>query len=194
MQESQQFEPVGKKGSCSFVHNSCFYLFGGTSSNRGIPAYRQTPPIELEVLHILSGQWSSIEANVACSLPPSISGACCTMLNDKLYVFGGWLAGLRNANIHELNLENLHWKKLLVANPKNGPLSKDKAGMFGYGEDMLGIFGGYGYSELFSPALLEGRAAQYHWDPTSPFSICWTNELHLFHIGKCKYLHNLFST
>ncbi len=187
MQESQEFEPAGKKGSCSFVHNNCFYLFSGTSS-RGLPAHRQTPPVEIEVLSMHSGQWSSIETNVFHSLPPSTSGACCTVLNGKLYVFGGWLAGLRNADIHELNLETLYWRKLPVKNPMNGPLLKDKAGMFGYGEDILGIFGGYGYSEVLSRVALNERTAQYYWDPTSPFPICWTNELHLFHVGKCEFL------
>lgn len=186
MQESQDFKPVGRRGVCSFVHNSSFYLYGGALSIPGLSAFRQTPHVDIEMLDMHSGLWSSVETEVLHSLPQFTSGACCAVLNDNLYIFGGWLAGLRNAHIHELDLETFCWKKLPINNPENGPICKDKAAMFGYGDDMMGVFGGYGYPENDAHARLEGRAAQYHRDTTNPFfSIYWTNELHLFHVGKC---------
>ncbi len=189
MQESQDFKPVGRRGVCSFVHNSSFYLYGGAFSTSGVPPFNQTPHVDIEMLDMHSGLWSSVKTKALHSLPQCTSGACCAVLNDNLYVFGGWLAGLRNAHIHELDLETFCWRELPIKNPENGPICKDKAAMFGYGEDMIGVFGGYGgYPVNDANARLGGRAAQYHLDTTAFFDIYWTNELHLFHVGKCTYV------
>ena len=193
-QESQDYEPLGRRGACSFVYNDCFYLYGG--SLEGAQSFRQSPPVNVDILDLQTGQWSSADTKVLHSLPNSISGSCCTVLNHNLYVFGGWLAGRRNADVHELNLKTLTWRKLLGMNPESGPICKDKAGMFSYGDHMVGLFGGYGgASDFQSYGLVESRTASYDWDPNTFFAmydpLCWTNELHLFHVEKCKYFMSM---
>ena len=181
-QESQDYEPPARRGAGSFVYNGCFHLHNGYSP--GTHAFTQSPDINLEVLDLHHGVWSSVETKVSRSLPENISGACCTITNGNLYVFGGWLAGLRNAEVHELNLESLVWKHLPAKNPHKGPFCKDKAGMFSYGPHMVGVFGGYGYP-IGHHRVQTG--AVYHRDPVSfGEMICWTNELHLFHVERCE--------
>lgn len=179
--ESQNYEPTARRGACSFVHKGCFHLYNGYCP--GTRAFTQTPDVNIEVLDLHQGVWSSVETTVLRSLPRNISGAYCTITNGNLYIFGGWLAGLRNAEIHELNLESLVWKHLPARNPDEGPLCKDKAGCFSYGPHMVGVFGGYGYP---GGHYVPQRGAVYHWDPISLGDICWTNELHLFHVERCE--------
>lgn len=175
-------EPAGRRGACSFIHNNKFYLYSGYA---GGPALTQRSQSELSVLDVTSGCWSTEQTTAAEEdVPKCISGACCTVTNNCLYVFGGWLAGLRNADIHELNLTTLVWRELLAKNPEHGPMLKDKAGMVAYGKRMLCVFGGYGYP---SREHISGQAgASYHSDQTSYAQICWTNELHLFNVLTCK--------
>ena len=181
--EASVHEPVGRRGACSFVHLEHVYLFQGYE---GGAALAQRPQGSLPFLDPQAGRWSSV-STLGEVLPKSISGACCAVVNDCLYTFGGWIAGFRNADVHELDLESLAWKKLEPCNPGEGPFLKDKAGMVGYGEEMLCVFGGYGYpseSHITQGGYRQQEGASYNWDPNS--GICWTNELHLLHIKKCK--------
>ena len=126
--------------------------------------------------------------------PHAISGACCTVIDDHLYVFGGWVSGLRTADVHELNLASLIWRKLEPTNQGEGPFLKDKAGMVSYGNHMLCVFGGYGYPG-HDHISLDGvyrhqKGASYAWDRSSFHEICWTNELHLLDIKTRKVVFN----
>ena len=183
--EEKSNEPPGRRGACSFIHNDRFYLYSGYS---GGPALVQRSEAELRVLDLHSGLWSA-EKTSSEGLPECISGACCTVVDDCLYVFGGWLAGFRNAAVHELKLSTLTWRELPEKNPESGPILKDKAGMVAYGKHMLCVFGGYGY-----PTWEQGggqRDAAYHPDEESSGHIYWTNELHLFNIPTSRPLYNV---
>ena len=174
-------EPLGRRGACSFFHNSKFYLYSGYT---GGPALSQSSKPELDVLDLSLGRWTE-ELTKGDGPPRCISGECCTLTNGCLYVFGGWLAGFRNAIVHELDLESLTWKMLTAKNELQGPMYKDKAGMVAYGDHMLCVFGGYG--ELvgwYDSARQSG--ASYHPDEASGGIMNWTNELHLFNIPTCK--------
>ena len=182
-------EPAGRRGACSFIYNDKFHLYSGYS---GGDARNQRATAKLEVLDLSSGVWrSEVTKGGAEDLPPCLSGVCCAVNNNCLYVFGGWLAGVRNADVHELNLSTLTWRKLLAKNPVKGPMLKDKAGMVAYGKDMLCVFGGYGYLSWDHTAGQNG--ATYHPDlcfANHRWGICWTNELHLFHIPAGR--HSLY--
>lgn len=180
--EWQECEPAARRGASLFVHDACFYLYSGYS--QGIEVFNQVPQVNLDVLDLGQGAWTSIEPTVVRSLPRNICGACCTINNGKLYVFGGWLAGMRSADLHELNLESLVWSHLPPSNPDQGPLCKDKAAMFSYGPSMVGVFGGYGYP---NGRHIQQKGAVCHEDPSSLGRLSWTNELHLFHLERCMW-------
>ena len=179
-------EPVGRRGGCSFIYNDKFCLYSGYS---GGVAYNQRSTAKLEVLDLTSGCWTTeITKGEEEDLPKCLSGACCTVTNGCLYVFGGWLAAVRNADVHELNLSTLTWRKLAARNPGKGPMLKDKAGIVAYGKHMLCVFGGYGYLSWDhttgqSGATYDVDREYVHYG----MEICWTNELHLFHVPTCEY-------
>lgn len=178
--EEKSKEPPGRRGACSFIHSDKFYLHSGYS---GGPVLNQRTKAELSVLDLNSGCWSS-EPAMGEEIPECISGVCCTVINDCLYVFGGWLAGFRQASVHELRLDTLTWRELKAKNPGRGPILKDKAGMVGYGKHMLCVFGGYGYPSWDHSTWQSG--ASYHPDEKSGGGIFWTNELHLFNVPSCR--------
>ena len=178
--KAENKEPEGRRGACSFIYNDKFYLYSGYS---GGVALNQRSTATLEVLDPTTGCWTTQTSEG--ELPQCLSGACCTVANNCLYIFGGWLATVRNADVHELNLDNLTWRKLPARNRGSGPMLKDKAGIVAYGKDMLCVFGGYGY--LSWHHVTEQRGATYHYDPLYGMAICWTNELHVFHIPTCTF-------
>ena len=183
--EGSAKEPPGRRGACSFIYNDKFYLHSGYS---GGDAVDQSAEPQLKVLDLSSGGcWSSEPTKIRegedpHDLPECISGACCTVLNGCLYVFGGWQAGLRKSTVHELKLSSLTWRCLEEWNPRGEPLLKDKAGMVSYGKHMLCVFGGYGYPLQWQFGAGFQKGATYHRDESSGFMIYWTNELHLFDI------------
>lgn len=143
------------------------------------------------------GAWSTVvtkghvggEGEGLTSMPQALSGACCAVMNDRLYAFGGWVHGKRSNDIHELDFHTLTWQLLEAGNPEEGPFLKDKAAMVDYGQEMLCVFGGYGYpsrSQIDSGTYRGQKGATYDWDDTSPWRICWMNELHVFHSSRRK--------
>ena len=192
--ELEVYEPISRRGLCSAVYDGRMYIYGGYS-NRLITFYFM--PVEwqakLDVFNFSTYQWDSIKTEG--SYPNFTSGSGIIVVKDCLYLFGGWFRGERNADVHQLNFTNLNWTKLTDRDMKGGPMCKDKAGMIDYGDEMLCIFGGYGYGDF---EFVNQKGASYHWDPTSHSEICWTNELHLFHINRRKKifmctLHNYVS-
>ena len=184
-EEVENKEPAGRRGACSFIYNDKFCLYSGYS---GGDARHQSSTAELKVLDLTSGCWATeMTKGEGEDLPQCLSGACCTVTNDCLYVFGGWLASVRNADIHELNFSTLIWRKLPAKNRGKGPILKDKAGIVAYGKHMLCVFGGYGYLSWDHTTGQSG--ATYHPDREYVrygLEICWTNELHLFHVPTCE--------
>ena len=180
--EASIHEPFTRFGACSFVRGEQFYLFRG---RRNLSSLRRTQN-SLEVLDLRTGLWSSLPT--LGSIPKFTYGACCTLINNLLYTFGGIVGSRSGADVHELDMELLVWSKLEPSNPGKGPYLKGKAGMIAYGEEMLCVFGGHGY--LSENHKVQGipwgqEGASYDMDPQNG-RYYWTNELHLFHIKKCK--------
>ncbi len=174
--ENQQVEytPPGRLGAFSFIYNGCFYIGGGYL-------------FFIDKLDLTTGLWCSFENET--KFIPSVDnhnlGSCCTVLIDKLYVFGG---ERRNADINELDMETLEWRQLPILNPDHGPLLKDKAAMFSYGQNMIGVFGGYGYPSSPLHAMNSHKWSTQHVDISNPMTY-WTNELHLLQLDKSKLIH-----
>jgi hypothetical protein len=116
--------------------------------------------------------------------PSVIAGGFGSVINDRFYMFGGWEPGYLTHSIYlyELNLETFVWRKIVPVSTDNQPLFKNKCGVVSYGEDMLCIFGGYGFPSGMDHRLQVG--ARYDWEQNSRRGMGWTNEMHLFHLKK----------
>ena len=180
----ERLEPLGRRGQCCLVKGDKLYLYGGYSQH-----YWSSQPrgSHLDVFDFTNHEWSSLATTG--EQPTAISGACCVGIKNCLYLFGGWYQGWRNADVHELDLILLKWRKLAGWELEGGPMCKDKAGMVDYGEEMLCVMGGYGYPGNELGTTQPG--ATYSWDTDSVHGLCWTNELHLFHIKSCKMIGGL---
>ncbi len=175
-------EPVGKRGASSVVYNGKLYMFGGyCGSDFLLGLIGLVENRDICVYDFAEYKWSVVRTKG--DFPHVTTGACSTVIADNLYLFGGWYRGYRNSDVHQLNLETLIWKRLTEGVVKGRPMCKDKAGMVDYGEDMLCMMAGYGYP---SDNFVRQVGASYHWDPDFVMELCWTNELHLFHIKTCK--------
>ena len=184
---SDDAEPIGKRGACSIVYNGKLYMFGGYSGSTSIDFLpglaERIQTREIIIFDFTECKWSTVRTRG--EFPRVITGACATVIGECLYLFGGWYRGYRNADINQLNLETLTWKKLTYDWMKGGPMCKDKAGMVDYGEEMLCVMAGYGYQQ---DGFVRQEGASYHWDSEFLMELCWTNELHLFHVKTCEYV------
>lgn len=176
----KNLEPIAKRGQCSVTHNGKLYLYGGYSQHMRLSSPTAQNRL-LDVFDFTNYEWNSV--NTQGDYPEAISGACSTVIGDCLYIFGGWCQGRRDAQVYQLDLSSLCWKRLTDLEMEGSPLCKDKAGMVDYGDQMLCVMGGYGHPQLFEFSVQKG--ASYHWDPNSSLELCWTNELHLFHVRTC---------
>lgn len=187
--EGEGWQPTGRRGACCFSHDGAVYVFQGYEG--GFP-FLAEPILYRFVLG--EGRWEAVRVNNYPSMSSVVSGACCCLLgernNEQVVTFGGWINGERVADVHTLDLCNMAWSKCGVANPAEGPLLKDKAGIIPYGSHMVCVVGGYGYPspELTMAGIYHGQAgAQYHWDSIN--DLCWTNEVHLFHLSRGKWIN-----
>ena len=176
-------EPLGKRGACSAVYDGKLYMFGGYCGGidffQGLLGHENK---DMWVFDFTECSWS--RKRTKGDFPRVITGACATVIGENLFIFGGWYRGLRNQNVHQLNLETLVWKRLTEKRMNGAPMCKDKAGMVDYGEEMLCVMGGYGYPpDDFKKQI----GASYHWDAEFVTELCWTNELHLFHINTREF-------
>jgi len=173
--DSTGAEPAGRRGVSTAVHGGKLYQIGG---------YPSSTPTGIDVYDFDRSCWKV--TNCASHQSLRTTGSCSVVLKDAMYMYGGWCNGLRSACLVKLDLNDLVWSTLDMNNPEVGPMCKDKAGMVDYGEDMLCIFGGYGWPPNWPLNLLEQykfqKGASYHWDTDQGMAIGWTNELHLYHL------------
>ena len=186
--KSMAVEPPGRRGAYSFIHDEKFYLYHGHNGRRDQQREDVLPSYDLR-----TAEWS--EVTTINKAKRAVSGEAVTLVNDKLLAFGGcWWDGERSAVVWALDLKTLGWRECVPSNPSEGPMPKDKAGTVAYGDEMLCVFGGYGDMPSAHNGVIPQRGAQYHTDMTSPRGVCWTNELHLFHIENCEFLPSSHTT
>lgn len=130
----------------------------------------------VDVFDINTRQWTIHTCPADSHIPPTEVGGACVLVRGRLYAFGGWCFGAHNG-VYELDLETYRWHKIEPISNTNEPLMKNKHGLVSFGDNMLLIFGGYGYpnhgSTLQKGALYE-----------SENDMMWTNEMHLFHLDQ----------
>lgn len=188
------YRPAGRREAFSVAHYDKFYLCHGIADLRQynddgtwIPQGEEGLP--MQCFDFTAGTWKGIkpttqepgEIGLWHSLSALYAGVCSVVVDDCLYSFGGRRGGRERgcADVHELNLTTMVWRKVVPVNPEEGPMEKEKGGMVDYKGELLCVFGGYGMGT--SPRQ---PGATYHWDPM--FDRFWNNELHLFDLQKSK--------
>ena len=196
LEKGEKREPVGGSRAVSFVYNDHLYTwynryYDPSSLKRNYQGYSNAGYSEEQLLPLQrydfsSAQWSGV-------LPVSVDieqeknpywvqfqvdrGACCAVLGNCAYTFGGITK--YGYAMHELNLDTIVWRRLEPQNGEDGPIHKRDAGMVTCGDEALCVFGGC------------GRDTGRH-QPGATYTIatihrqCYTNELHLFHVRTGK--------
>lgn len=110
------WQPAGRRGACCFAHEGCIYLFQGYEG-RG---FLHTEKTSLYRFSLKQGQWEVVQTTGDFNQGSIVSGACCALLGERMVSFGGWIAGVRVADVHQLDLTSMRWDKCAVANPCEG--------------------------------------------------------------------------
>ena len=180
--QNESYIPGKRRGasSCVSKDREKVYMFRGYPGDRN---GRDIAENHIAVFDFDKRSWTKETFDAGIENPPVDAGACCTIINDRLYMFGGWQVGQLNNEVYELNLDTIAWRQIKPIDTSNQPLLKNKCGIIPYGNDMLCIFGGYGYPVV--DGILQ-KGAKYDWERPlmGGIWIGWTNELHLFHLKK----------
>lgn len=141
--------------TCSNLNGELLFIWGGTDAS---VANSPTNNTDLWIYETLTGYFRYRCCTGEC--PPYMSGATSSIIEQKMYVFGGhsivsetWLNGL-----HCLDLENFVWKDL-GSNAKGEPtqpIRADKCVSWSF-EGKFYVFGGYGWSQTEHLLQLEDR-------------------------------------
>ena len=197
--DENSYQPAGRREAFSFVHNDTFYVSHGLPdlsqyySTGGRVSWIPDGPggIPMQCFDSSTARWSTVrptsqhpeDSKLWQSLSTLYAGVCCVVVANSMYTFGGRRSGTAGVNekgcadVHELNLITMIWRKMPVLNPDEGPMCKEKGGMVDFKDELLCVFGGYGVGP--SPRQ---PGATYHWD--NAFDRFWSNELHVFDIHK----------
>ena len=159
-------------GCSSCLINNHIYVWRGSiniRSNRDFVARDEKTLYSLDVATL---KWTS---NLTKGkMPRAKAGMGMCVIDQVIYVFGGWISFGRCNDVHCLPLDSMTWKELKPVNPKDAPLRKDKFGMIEYDEKLC-IFAGAAESDPMRrtrPGILFVNYDSYGFG--------WTNELHLF--------------
>ena len=107
------------------------------------------------------------------SPPCSYSGAS-TSAGHHIYMYGGYDGSRLLNSLHQLDTQSWTWSELT----KSGPMRKEGCRMIAFDKKLL-LFGGYGY-----PSRSTQPGAKFIKDSNFSSGRGWTNELHLFDLGK----------
>ena len=174
-----------RRGACCVVDqdNGLAYVFRG---------YQDTIATRYEkyisVYDYKTQEWYDKHFTLDSVTPDFSIGACCTILdNKKIILFSGWHKGYLSNQIYELDLATLRWVELNPVKRANEPILKNKGGMVSYGNEMVYIFGGYGYS-LHNQELQKNSEFKCDGPHFFDAEIGWTNEQHLFHVTNKQWI------
>lgn len=166
--------PYPKEGPISCADHQRIYLLGGSPCGW----YSK----HIYILDIDTRIWRremTYKDPITSTRPRLQIGTSCVLINDHIYIFGGWKSGILNNDIYSLDLNTFTWKWLEPVNSDNQPMLKNKQGMVIYRDEFnkeyLLVFGGYGYPKFGCPLQ---RGANYELEE----ELMWTNEIHLFDI------------
>ena len=158
-------------GCSSCLINSHVYVWRGSTNIRDYNV-SVTDENTLYSLDVATLNWTSNPTKG--KMPKAKAGMGMCVIDQVIYVFGGWITFGRCNDVHCLPLDSMTWKELKAVNPEDAPLRKDKFGMVEY-DGKLCIFAGAAESDPMRrdrPGVLFVNYDSYGFG--------WTNELHVF--------------
>ena len=159
-------------GCSSCLVNSHVYVWRGSTNLRSHDAVAQDENT-LYSLDMTTLKWTSHPTKG--KTPRAKGGMEMCVIDQVIYVFGGWIMFGRCNDVHCLPLDSMTWSELKAVNPKDAPLNKDKFGMVEY-DGKLCIFAGYAESDPMRQSKPGVLFINYDSDGFKG----WTNELHVF--------------
>ena len=164
---SSVYEPSPRLWHSSVQIEENAYLWGGLTKDSS----------RSEVINSFDSYTEMWKERSTTGVPPlGQYGGSFTVVGSNLYYFGGLNGRKFFSSVHELQLSNLEWNKIMQFNTADGPLPKVGCGMVAY-QQQLAVIGGYGSAPIGS--LQSG--AEFIKDIDYPGK-GWNNEFHLFSI------------
>ena len=159
-------------GCSSCLLNDRVYVWRGSTSVRNQYDAVVKEENTLYSLDVATLQWT---AHITKGkIPEAKAGMGMCVIDQIIYVFGGWVTFGRCNDVHCLTLDTMTWSEVKPVNPNDAPLRKDKFGMVEY-EGKLCIFGGAAESDPMRRDRLGVVFVNYN-----SYGFGWTNELHVF--------------
>ena len=178
-----QVELPPRFGCSSCLVNNRVYVWRGSTNISSRHGAAKNEDETLYSLDVATLKWTVNRTKG--TMPPAKAGMGMCVIDQVIYVFGGWITYGRCNDVHALPLDTMVWSKLEPFNPDDAPLKKDKFGMIEY-EGKLCIFGGAAESD---PMRCERPGVSFiNYDS---YGFGWTNELHVFDPKTCKW-YNVF--
>ncbi|XP_002732492.1 kelch domain-containing protein 2-like [Saccoglossus kowalevskii] len=168
-----------RSGHISCIYRDDLFTWGGFRELPGgpIPSDRYLDNHELWIYSIEAESWR-METLDGDQLPPGMSGACCAISHDTLYVFGGFG---REGNSDRLYCLNFRTRKWTLMEPEGDlPSPRDKALSWIYNNKFY-VFGGFG-----PEPRCKAMFGQWFWDTTTSWAPDrgrgWNNHLFVYDI------------
>jgi N-acetylneuraminic acid mutarotase len=119
------------KNHSTILYNRCLYIFGGYDGKKNHNT--------LHVYNLETNEWS--KPRVFGDEPAGRNGHTATLIENKMYIIGGWLGSgpFAASDMYILDLDSLLWQQPVTAGSSPGPCNMHSADLIG---KMLYIFRG----------------------------------------------------
>ena len=180
------YQPKPRLAPCSCtVRGQCVVFAGRTDG--GFLKSKEELSSTVEVFDQYLEQWRVLTTTGS---PPKglYCGACCSIPNGDLYVYGGRDSGYHgHGGLYKLAMGSqqlLEWNQLSIESDPNGPMRKASCGMVCFNNKILAVIGGKGIPHgPPQPGSIFRKIIKKHTDGRG-----YTNEIHFYDTEQCKQL------
>lgn len=164
-----------RTGHVAVKYKDCMLIWGGYKEAELNSSERYLPSEDLWVYNPKTESWFVKKCHGR--LPSGTSGCSAVVLNDNMYIFGGYRDNGNSNELYVLNLITSEWS--LVASNDPVPIPSDKLVGWQYQEKLF-FFGGFGFEPDTMESIRVKRARDFRFvpDPQSPLKYRrgWNNQ------------------
>jgi len=133
--------PKARSGHVAASFGKFMVIWGGYSDCQSYAANDfYMPPDEIWVYHSELNKWH--HKRTTGDTPPGLSGSCCVILDNYLYILFGCASGGNTSDVFRVSLLSWKWEKLSTTS-SNSPSPRDKLTAWVF-KNKIFTFGGYG--------------------------------------------------
>ena len=174
---SDKYEPLPRYFHISCRVGSKVVVQGGLTKDFSEKS-RQHLSSVVEIFDPYFESWEQRQVTGYAPSPGTYRGAASASLHDDLFSFGGTDSKQFFNTVHKLDTEKLCWSQVSHQNADGAPMPKVACGMIAFGNNSLGVFGGYGVprgptepqSFIKGTGFTDGRG--------------WTLEFHIYNLSE----------